>query len=141
VVEFATPFRSKEHGRLVTPAMFEARHLLGNLIRRVSLLSYFHTDRPLETDFRALKHVARSVSIVERDLAWSDWTRWSGRQRTTMQMGGLVGTIRLDLRSADAVWPYLWLGQWLHAGKGCTMGLGALRLRSPSRIDPESVAA
>lgn len=41
-----------------------------------------------------------------------------------MQMGGLMGSFRLDGVELDDFWPYLWLGQWTHAGKAATMGLG-----------------
>jgi CRISPR/Cas system endoribonuclease Cas6 (RAMP superfamily) len=43
-------------------------------------------------------------------------------------MGGLVGRMVLDLSGAPDLWPFLWHGQWLHAGKGATMGMGAYRL-------------
>lgn len=39
-------------------------------------------------------------------------------------MGGLVGSFALAGAALDRFWPLLWLGQWAHAGKGCSMGLG-----------------
>jgi CRISPR/Cas system endoribonuclease Cas6 (RAMP superfamily) len=32
----------------------------------------------------------------------------------------------------DAFWPYLWLGQWTHAGKGTSMGMGAYTIQPAS---------
>lgn len=127
-VDIVTPLRLKEGGDLVTPDRFAARHLLANLIRRISMLMYFHTDTPLEADFRRLKSIAATVAIRENDLHWRELTRNSARQRTLMQMGGLVGSFTADLRGGAAVWPYLWLGQFTQAGKGTTMGLGAYRI-------------
>ena len=48
-------------------------------------------------------------------------------------MGGLVGSFILNLSGLETVWPYLWLGQWIHAGKAATMGLGAIRLLDTSK--------
>lgn len=127
-VVFTTPFRVKEAGDLVTPERFAARHLAASLVRRISMLMYFHTGTPLEADFRMLKAVAAAVPVADHRLGWRELTRRSARQQTTMQMGGLVGWADLDLRTAAPLWPYLWLGQWVQAGKGTTMGLGRYRL-------------
>ena len=39
-------------------------------------------------------------------------------------MGGLVGSFELAGPDIEPFWPLLWLGQWTHAGKGSSMGLG-----------------
>ena len=92
------------------------------------MLSYFHTESPLETDFRALVDNARETK-AETVLYWHEQQRYSKRQGTTMKMGGVVGHIRVsDPRLAQS-WPYLWLGQFIHAGSGATMGLGAYRIK------------
>ena len=44
-------------------------------------------------------------------------------------MGGIVGGFVLDMTGLAPLWPYLWLGPWLHAGKAATMGMGAVLLR------------
>lgn len=93
-VSFRTPIRLKRQGRNVTPESFEPADLLGNLVRRLSMLTYFHTDTPLETDFAGLARLARTARIVARDLVWRDWTRYSSRQQTGMQMGGITGRPR-----------------------------------------------
>jgi hypothetical protein len=69
----------------------------------------------------------------ELALTWRDWTRYSSRQQTTMQMGGLTGRLGVDLGGHERLWPYLWLGQWTHAGKGTSMGLGRYRLATVAR--------
>jgi CRISPR/Cas system endoribonuclease Cas6 (RAMP superfamily) len=43
-------------------------------------------------------------------------------------MGGLLGRFRLHGPDIAPFWPYLWLGQWTHAGKGATLGLGRYRI-------------
>jgi hypothetical protein len=77
------------------------------------------------------------VSSASPSLRWSEWTRFSSRQNTTMQMGGLVGAIALEGSGLAAFWPALWLGQWVHVGKGTSFGLGKYRLRQPDGADPE----
>jgi hypothetical protein len=96
------------------------------------MLTYFHADTPLETDFAALTETARAVSIDSEELSWYDWTRYSSRQDTTMDMGGLLGRFELDGAVLAPFWPYLWLGQWTHAGKGTSMGLGRYALHATS---------
>jgi hypothetical protein len=123
-IRLATPLRLQREGHLVTPAGFRFADLFGNLLRRISMLTYFHTDTPLETDFARLKDTAQAVSIHEPKLSWYDWTRFSSRQDTTLDMGGLLGQFRLHGEEIAPFWPYLWLGQWTHAGKGTSMGLG-----------------
>ena len=68
----------------------------------------------------------------ERQLRWFDWTRYSSRQQQEMALGGVVGAWRLNgPRDALAsVWPWLWLGQWLHVGKNASFGLGGYQLSS-----------
>lgn len=123
-IRFVTPLRVKRDNDLVTPRRFGFADLFGPLLRRVSMLSHFHTDTPFETDFAALMSRAREVGLRRADLRWQEWTRYSSRQKTTMKMGGVVGEIVLAGGGLGPFWPFLWLGQWVHAGKGATMGLG-----------------
>jgi len=129
---FETPLRLKRDGHNIAPERFRFGDLFGNLLRRISMLTYFHTDTPLETDFKGLVEEARQVELAGAELKWRDWTRYSSRQATTMQMGGLVGSVRLDLSGHEGLWPYLWLGQWTHAGKGTSMGLGRYSVHAAS---------
>ncbi|BCX88952.1 CRISPR-associated protein Cas6 [Methylomarinovum tepidoasis] len=123
-----TPLRIKHQGRLMGAAGFSFRGLIASLLRRLSLLQHFHGDGPLEADFRALVARAGAVRPLECDLRWYDWTRYSARQRTRMQMGGLLGWIDFRAEDLEPFWPWLAAGQWLHAGKGASMGLGRYRL-------------
>jgi hypothetical protein len=139
-LRFETPLRLQHEERLVTPEKFRFSDLFGALLRRVSMLTYFHTDTPLETDFAGLMQQARQVEPLGVKLAWKDWTRYSSRQKTVMQMGGLVGEILIGLAEGSPFWPYLWLGQWVHAGKGTSMGLGQYTIQSTSLPNPKATA-
>ena len=63
-------------------------------------------------------------------LRWHEWTRYSSRQDALLQMGGLLGEITVAGADLSPFWPYLWLGQWTHAGKGTSMGLGKYRIEA-----------
>ena len=125
---FLTPLRLRREGHYLGPRDIGFRDLFGSLLRRVSMLSYFHCGQPLETDFAGLNVSAANIPIVRSTLRWHEWTRYSSRQDTAVQMGGMVGELWLEPSGMDAFWPYLWQGQWLHCGKGTAMGLGRYQI-------------
>lgn len=88
------------------------------------MLQSFHGNHLAEADFRQLTEQSKKVSLVQKDLHWHDWTRYSSRQGTTMQMGGIIGTFELSAEETHPFREWLWTGQWVHNGKGATMGLG-----------------
>lgn len=119
-----TPLRLRHREEYVGPERFSFRDLFANLLRRMSLLMYFHTEEVLETDFVGLVREAEEVRVSEAGVRWQDWARYSGRQKTRLLMGGLVGEVVVETEGHERLWPYLWLGQYTHAGKGTSMGLG-----------------
>ncbi|MEH6873623.1 MAG: CRISPR system precrRNA processing endoribonuclease RAMP protein Cas6 [Candidatus Competibacter sp.] len=123
-----TPLRLTSEGWLVSQDRFCFHHLFSSLLRRISLLTAFHTDDPLETDFAGLTRAARAIELSDARLRWHEWVRFSSRQDTLVKMGGLIGEIGLEGADLEPFWPYLWLGQWTHAGKGAVMGLGRYRI-------------
>ncbi len=139
-IQLCSPLRLQRGGALVGPDEFCFADLFGALLRRLSMVIYFHGDVPLDVDFRGLMAEARQVPLLWTQLRWHDWTRYSSRQQTTMQMGGLTGEFALDGGSISAFWSYLWVGQWTHAGKGTSMGLGQYVITSlaslPDRTEP-----
>jgi hypothetical protein len=123
-LSFSTPLRFKTAGQLTRAAGFTFGSLFSNLLRRISMLSYFHASNDLELDFKGLVTEAKSVPILDHTLRWRDWIRYSKRQQETMKMGGLIGDIYLSGEDIEPYWPFLWLGHYVHAGTATTMGLG-----------------
>lgn len=128
-IQLLTPFRTKREGHLLTPDHFSFASFFSPLLRRISMLQSFHGDHQAEADFRQLTEQARAVRIDQRNLHWFDWTRYSSRQRTTMQMGGIIGTFEITAEQLLPFRDWLWVGQWTHNGKGATMGLGQYRIK------------
>ena len=93
------------------------------------MLMTFHTAADLEADFKLLTALAHCARMAEPSLRMAEQQRWSGTQKDVIQMNGLIGSFLLDMRGLAPLWPYLWLGQWVHAGKGTVHGLGALHVR------------
>ena len=133
-LQITTPLRLQDNGRPVKPHEFSPRKLVTALVRRAALLFEFHAGRPgLGAQAGELARHAETLRD-ERDLAWHDWTRYSSRQKQAMTLGGVLGTWTLRGELAPLL-PWLWLGQWLHAGKNATMGMGRYRLVIASGAD------
>ena len=118
---FLTPTRLKFQGELTSDLKFHV--LFRNLLRRISLLSYFHCGEELKVDFRGLIAESEKVQKKESRLRWYDWERYSTRQEEKMKLGGFMG--RIDFSGDFApFWGYLVLGEIVHVGKGSSFGLG-----------------
>ncbi len=136
-----TPVRVKYADRLMTPERFEPIGLVSNLLRRLSLLSHFHADQPFEYDYDALRAATAQLTRGPTQLEWYDWTRYSNRQHSTMQMGGLIGQVEFSGAALAPLWPLLWFGQWIHAGKATSMGLGRYTLEPASLPEARTAIA
>lgn len=130
-LELLTPLRLKQRGHYVRPAQLDARALLGTLAARVALLAELYAPRqelPATPDRGALHAAIDQVQVEPSALRWVDWTRYSSRQRTHMQLGGLLGPLQLSGPGVAPLWPLIALGQWLHLGKNTSFGLGRYRV-------------
>lgn len=133
-LKLITPLRIKRDGRLVAPRAFRTADLLYHLNSRLAMLQAFYGARgkaaiPRWTDLEAPEGL-----LLECHLRWHEWTRYSSRQRSEMQMGGLMGDLVLNGAIAQPYWPSLWMGQWCHLGKGTSMGLGCYRLTDAASL-------
>lgn len=124
-LRFLTPTRLKFDGSLAPKLEFHI--LFRNLLRRLSLLSYFHCGEELELDFKGLIERSKGINVKEEGLRWLDWERYSNRQETKMKMGGFLGTIVFE-GDLETFMPFLRLGEYLHVGKGTSFGLGKYQI-------------
>ena len=125
-LHFQTPLRLQQNGHALAPHRLAPRSLVMAAARRGSLLAKFHGGGEPAIDWTALTAEADAITD-QRQLEWRDWTRYSSKQKTTMQLGGVIGQweLRGDLTHAL---PWLKLGERLHVGKETVFGLGQYRL-------------
>lgn len=121
-LNFMTPARIVYNGRLTLDLEFHM--LVRNLLRRLSLLFYFHCEGdPSGWDFNGIIEKAKEVKVKKRELKWYDWQRYSARQGTKMKMGGFVGGITFE-GNLEPFMPLIKAGEVVHVGKGTGFGLG-----------------
>ncbi len=125
-LEFLTPARIRYRRALCDDLQFHI--LIRNLLRRLSGLLYFHCDQRLELSAREMIRRAESVRVVRKQTRWYDWSRYSGRQKRQVKMGGVVGTMTYEGEIGEFL-PLLVLGSWVNVGKGTSLGLGRYVLR------------
>lgn len=122
-----SPMRLQHYGDWITAEHLTAQILLKAVLRRYQMMVqlYAMPQQQAQTIESAseLEPTAFDQVGLERRVKWTQWTRYSNRQKREMTLGGLVGRVYLtDI--PDEIWPYLYLGQWLHAGKNGIFGLG-----------------
>ncbi|MCK5507293.1 MAG: CRISPR system precrRNA processing endoribonuclease RAMP protein Cas6, partial [Desulfobacterales bacterium] len=127
-ISFITPTRIKYKNRLTKNLEFHV--FFRNLLRRISLLSYFHCGHRIDDKgFKDLIEQARKIKTVKRSLYWHDWERYSNRQETRMKRGGFMGEIAYEGELKE-FWSYIRLGEDVHIGKGSGFGLGRYRIEN-----------
>ena len=136
IIHFLSPLRITVEGDLMTPDRLTFGALFRTLFRRISMIRYFHGDGPIEIDFADLFKRADTVRLTPLSLQWEEGIRYSSRQKTAMNMGGIVGSASLDTTDLAPFWPALWEGQWIQVGKLTTMGLGRYVIEDASTRDP-----
>ena len=117
-----TPTRILNQNRIVNEVPFDL--LMRNLLRRISLLGRIHCESNWDLPYKEiLDQAASQVQLVASQTSWYDWERYSNRQKTRMNMGGIVGELVYEGDLAPFL-PLILLGQFTHIGKNTTFGLG-----------------
>jgi len=124
-LNFITPTRIKFGGKYTDNVEFSI--IFRNLLRRISLLSYFHCNEELDLDYKGMIKKAEEVRTLEKDVRWVDIERYSTRQGTRMKIGGFVGEASYEGELSPFL-PFLRLGEFVHLGKGTSFGLGKYRI-------------
>lgn len=120
-----TPCRFKADNHLAAALPFRQLFMLA--VRRIRTLWALEGEHVLFADFPAMLDRADAIETGESHLVWKDWTRYSSRQKSAMQLGGVQGSVRYH-GALEAFLPFLALAEKLHIGKQTSFGLGQIHL-------------
>lgn len=131
-VQFLSHARIQHHGEILTAENFDPILFCRSVVRRYLTLSEAYSNQNLSPTL--IKSLFDDVKKVqgEYQVDLVRWSRWSNRQKQKMQMDGLLGKINLTHISEQLAYT-LYLGQWLHVGKGSAFGLGQYHLTHQSQ--------
>lgn len=116
-----SPLRLQQQDDLVIAPNLSPAILLWAMIRRYQLIHELY-GQAIEVNYALLGAAIEKVSLQKR-LKWTEWTRFSSRQKKEMKLSGLTGHILLE-NVSDVLLPFIYFGQWLHVGKNSVFGLG-----------------
>lgn len=125
-LNFLTMTRLKFTNEFVKTIEFHI--LIRNLLRRLSSLAYFHHGWEFKAEFRRLIEKAKAIELSEDNTHWVDWERYSSRQDSKINLGGVVGEVTYQ-GDLEEFMPLLVLGQFTHVGKAAVFGMGGYRLK------------
>lgn len=122
-VQFLSHARIQHHGEILTVENFDPVIFCRSVVRRYLTLTEAYSEQSLSGPF--VKSLFDDVNHVQGEYRVDHrrWSRWSNRQKQKMQMDGLLGEVILQ-HVSNQLADILYLGQWLHVGKGSVFGLG-----------------
>lgn len=119
-----TPLRLKFENRLTSQLPFHV--LVRTMMRRVSSLLACYGDSRLSIDYQKMVKLAEEVQIVDNQLKWFDWRRYSTRHEKFMLMGGMVGNVTYEGKLSPFM-NLIDLCSHVHIGKQTAFGLGKFK--------------
>lgn len=118
-LEFKTPLRMKKNNRFVKKEELTLKDLVNSVYQRqMKLLGKKPRRFPYEIE----------GEIVKNELYFKELRRMSNRQKTTMNMGGLMGVLKIKGLN-DKAFHVLKLAELIGAGKQTVFGLGKLQIK------------
>lgn len=117
-LQCATPLRIKKENRFAKSDEIELSDIINSIYQRqMKLLGRPYKKFPYEIEGQ----------IVKRSLQFKELTRQSNRQKTTMNMGGLMGEIEIRGLSKEC-YQILKVGELIGVGKQTVFGLGKIKI-------------
>lgn len=129
-LQFESPLRLKRRGADLRPENMQPRDLVANVMRRLTSLLAQQGEPEPTWDAQALLSLASDSQWATKRLKWVLTGRYSQRQHAEMHLGGLLGEATLELSPIIELWPILWMGQFIHAGRTPALGMGRYRIIS-----------
>ncbi len=128
-IEFITPTRIKYKNKLVSLPEFHI--IVRSLIHRLSALMYFHCGKNLDIDFKTIIEKSKSIELINHNIKWKDYKRFSTRQKKEIKLGGVVGKAEYKGEISSFL-PLLYIGKFVNIGKQTSFGLGWYNLEYSS---------
>lgn len=123
-VSCLTPLRLKFDNRLQDGLPFHI--LVRAALRRLSSLEAAYGQGEPELDYKGLVARAAHVRQGAGNCRWTEIQRYSSKQQTTMQLGGVTGRITYMGGGLGEFLPLLRYCEKTHLGKQTTFGLGRI---------------
>ena len=123
-IRFLTPLRLKFQNHFTEDLQFHV--LIRSLLRRVSSLFEAYGGGEPDLPYRELVRKANEINIAHSSLDWSEFRRYSSRQKTDMIMGGISGEVVYE-GDITPFMPIVDFCEEVHIGKQTTFGLGKFR--------------
>lgn len=119
-ITWIRPVRALRTGRPLTAMNFE--DLIFAILRRIKALESYYGKGPV-SDFQDLLDKVKDIKCEPKELMWVEDHRFSRRQRRSVSLSGLVGSMVLRGK-LEPFGELLALGRDLGVGKGTALGLG-----------------
>lgn len=122
-ISLVSPLRLKVKGKYAS--QFQGADLLRNARERLFALCRLY-GKSGEGD--AVQIDFSKAQIICQELKWLDYSRWSGRQKTTMKLGGVVGEIEMKGLSEPSLVSLMKGAEIAGLGKSTSFGLGEVKI-------------
>ncbi len=119
-LNFLTPLRIQEKGLIRDKNLITKELLIRTIERRILIISNLFCNN-LVDDIKT--PINNAISITNNNLYYYDWSRYSNRQKTKMEMGGFKGDITLT-GDISKFYNLIKLGELTNIGKNTVFGLG-----------------
>jgi CRISPR-associated endoribonuclease Cas6 len=117
-LKFVTPLRIKKENRFLRSDEIELESIINSIYQRQMKL--------LGRDFKKFPYKIQG-DIISKDISFKDLTRQSNRQKTTMNMGGLIGEMEIQNLNKES-YEVLKVGELIGVGKQTVFGLGKIKI-------------
>lgn len=124
-IEFITPVRIKYQEKLVELPEFHI--LVRALLHRISALMYFHCNIPFNINFNEIIEQSKSIKLINHNLKWTGYTRFSTRQKLKIKLAGFTGSAEYEGEISKFL-PLLYAGTFLNLGKQTSFGFGEYKI-------------
>ncbi|MBN2145660.1 MAG: CRISPR system precrRNA processing endoribonuclease RAMP protein Cas6 [Candidatus Aureabacteria bacterium] len=126
-LRFQTPTRIHYQDKLVIQPEFHV--LIRELLRRIEVLSYLYWHKKLQWNKSYYVSEAEKISIKMSNLEWTDWEPIASGEESEFKLGGFTGDIVYSGNILPFL-PILLIGQEVHIGELCTLGLGKYEMKT-----------